>query len=307
MMRQCRVIVRKRALYLFWVVLYIRLSILILMTPYLSYKFEDSASSVSTFDELPLWSAYFGILLLKHLEPKPNLTILDIGSGAGFPVMEIAGRFGASCTCYGLDLWKNANERANQKINNYGLGNVKIIEGSAEAIPFENESIDLIVSNLGINNFENPQQAFNECYRVLKRGGELALTTNLNGHWQKFYDVFEDTLRELNMEEIIIKLKKQQEHRGSVNSISNQFYNSGFKVNRYYEEGFDMKFADGSAFLNHYFVKLGWLQSWKGLTAGQAMEGIFSLLEQKLNAYAAKAGQLTLSVPMAFVEGVKAG
>jgi hypothetical protein len=53
------------------------------MLNYLSYKFEDSENFVNTFDELPLWSASFGFLMLKHLELKHNLTVVDIGSGAG--------------------------------------------------------------------------------------------------------------------------------------------------------------------------------------------------------------------------------
>ena len=124
------------------------------MTEYLSCTFNDSEEFISTFDEAPLWSGTFGLLLLKHLELKPNLTIIDLGSGAGFPLMELAGRLGKSCKLYGLDPWANANKRARQKIKNYTLSNVEIIESSAEHIPFENNSIDLIVSNLGINNFE---------------------------------------------------------------------------------------------------------------------------------------------------------
>ena len=139
------------------------------MSNYLSYTFEDSAGFVETFDELPLWSASFGLLLLKHLELKSNITVLDIGSGAGFPLMELAGRLGDSCKLYGIDHWVNANTRARLKIKNYGLNNVEIIESSAENLPFGNHSVDLVVSNLGINNFENPQRVFEECARVLKK------------------------------------------------------------------------------------------------------------------------------------------
>ena len=62
------------------------------MTDYLKYKFQDTPEFVNTFDELPLWSASFGLLLLKHLELKPNLKVIDIGSGAGFPLLELAAR-----------------------------------------------------------------------------------------------------------------------------------------------------------------------------------------------------------------------
>jgi arsenite methyltransferase len=273
------------------------------MTEYLQYTFTDSPEFVSTFDEMPLWSASFGLLLLKHLQLKPNLTVLDIGSGAGFPLLELAQRLGTSCKCYGIDTWTNANNRAKQKAKNYEVANVTIIEGSAERVPLGNASIDLIVSNLGINNFEHPEKVFKECERLLKRGGKLAITTNLNGHWKEFYNIFEDTLCELGQPDLIMKLKKEEEHRGTVKSISSMFTNNGFVITRHFEEQMEMKFVNGSAFLNHYFVKLGWLSSWTAIIPETDRVPIFTRLEENLNRYADKMGGLTLTVPMAFIEG----
>jgi len=276
------------------------------MTEYLSYKFDDNPDFVETFDEVPLWSTSFGLLLLKHLELKPNLTVIDIGSGAGFPLMEIAERLGKSSKLYGLDPWKNACERARRKIKNYGISNVEIIESSAEQIPFDDNSIDLIVSNLGINNFDQPQVVFKECHRVLKPDGKLALTTNLNGHWKEFYNIFETTLAQLGHDKIIDKLTVHQEHRGTVGSIAKLFTDNGLKIRRHFEETFQMNFLDGSAFLNHHFVKLGWLSSWRGLLPQDDLKEIFTSLEQNLNTYSNKSGKLSLTVPMAFIEGEKA-
>lgn len=275
------------------------------MSTYLSYKFEDTPGFVNTYDELPLWSASFGLMLLEHLEYRTGLTILDIGSGTGFPLMEIASRFGSSCTCYGLDIWKNANNRAKEKTKNYGLDNVEIIEGSAANIPLGDNSVDRIVSNLGINNFDQPAIVFRECNRVLKPGGKLALTTNLYGHWKEFYNIFEHTLKGLGKHEAVSLLEQQQVARGTVSSVSSLFTDNGFKVTRTFEDSFEMKFADGSAFLNHHFVKLGWLASWKTLVKEEEMVQVFAQLEQDLDEYAAHHNGLSLTVPMAFVEGEK--
>jgi arsenite methyltransferase len=272
---------------------------------YLAYKFEDTREFISTFDELPLWSASFGLLLFKHLELKPNLTVLDIGSGAGFPLLELAQRLGPSCTCYGLDPWTNANNRANEKIRNYGITNIKIIEGSASKIPFDDSAIDLIVSNLGINNFEQPEEVFKECCRVLKPGGKLALTTNLNGHWQEFYNVFEEILQKNNRPDLLAKLKAHQEHRGTTATITKLYAGAGMNVTRTFEDKFEMKFLNGSAFLNHYFVKLGWLSSWRDLIPEELQASFFSQIEERLNEIAADKGVLNLTVPMAYMEGQK--
>jgi arsenite methyltransferase len=275
------------------------------MTEYLSYSFNDSEEFINTFDEIPLWSASFGLLLLKHLELMPNLTVIDIGSGTGFPLTELAGRLGNSCKLYGLDPWLNANKRAKQKIKNYNLSNVEIIESSAEEIPFADNTIDLIVSNLGINNFDKPQIVFNECNRVLKPKSKLALTSNLNGHWKEFYNIFYATLKQLKKENLIEALKQDEERRGTVESVSKLFTENGFKVCRHFEENFEMKFLDGSAFLNHNFVKLGWLASWIKLFPTNELKEIFTTLEQNLNDYSIKNKGLTLTVPMTFIEGEK--
>ncbi|MES2780770.1 MAG: class I SAM-dependent methyltransferase [Bacteroidota bacterium] len=275
------------------------------MTAYLNYQFEDNEMFTNTFDEVPLWSASFGLLLLKHLELKPNITLVDIGSGAGFPLTELAGRLGNSCVLYGVDPWVNAVNRAKQKIHNYGYTNIKLIETSAEKLPFTDDSVDIIVSNLGINNFEHPDIVFKECYRVLKGKSQLALTTNLNGHWKEFYEIFYAALRQLGKDDLIVALKKDEDHRGTMDSVATLFTQNGFKVTKQIEEKFEMKFADGSAFLNHHFVKVGWLTTWITLFPKDELTIIFETLEKNLNVYAGANGGLSLSVPMLYMEGEK--
>lgn len=275
------------------------------MTDYLSYSFEDSAAFIDTFDELPLWSAAFGLFLLRHLELQGGLTIVDIGSGTGFPLLELAARCGNSCTLYGIDPWKNANRRAREKIRNYGLQQVSIFEQSANHLPFSDNSVDLIVSNLGLNNFEDPGQVFGECRRVLKPGGRLALSTNLFGHWKELYAIFYDTLYGLGRPDLADKLEEEEKHRSTMESLQRLFQDHHFQVSRIEEDQLEMQFVDGTAFLNHHFVQLGWLDSWRKLFPAEVLTTIFSTVESKLNDDAKAKGSLKLSVPMLFIEGRK--
>jgi len=269
---------------------------------FLNFTFEDTELSADTFDELPLWSAPFGLLMLKRLELRPGLNILDIGSGSGFPIIELSERLGDTCKLYGLDPWSNANKRAIKKINAYKVPNVEIIEGDAEHIPFENAHFDLVISNLGINNFLQPKSVILEIQRVLKPGGRLAITSNLNGHWKEFYSVFYATLKEMGKNDLIPLLKKEEQHRGSPDSILKMFTMNGFIPVKRSRESFMMNFLNGSAFLNHHFIKLGWLGSWKQLFPADDTIEIFKKLEENLNLYSISNNGLSLTVPIIYIE-----
>ena len=274
------------------------------MTDYLNYSFKDSSEFVATYDELPLWSAPFGMLLLDNLELKPNLNILDIGCGTGFPLLEIAQRYGNTCKVTGIDPWANAIERVKEKIISYEIKNASIVKGNAEAMPFEDASFDLIVSNLGINNIAEKDAAFNECYRVLKPGGKLAVTTNLYGHWKEFYKVFNDTLSELHPE-LIPMLDEHEHHRGTLESVSDLFSKHKFTITKYKEETFTMRFLSGTALLNHSFIKMGFMDGWKNIIPDEMRIEFFTQLESNLNNFSAKEGELKLTVPMLYIEGRK--
>ncbi len=188
---------------------------------YLKYQFRDTPATVSTYDEMPLWSASFGLMMLRHIPLKAGITMIDIGCGTGFPLFELAQRLGPTATCYGIDPWENATNRAKEKITNYGLSHVQIFNISAESLPFPDSGTNLVVSNLGINNFTNPGKVIQECSRVLKPDGLVAITTNLNGHWHEFYNIFKSTLAGMGRADLIPKVIAQEEHRGTIDSIRN--------------------------------------------------------------------------------------
>ena len=149
------------------------------------------------YDELPLWSAPFGLLLLDRVPMKSGLTILDVGAGTGFLTLELAQRCGPDARVIAVDPWKAGMSRLRRKLDHLGVGNVVLIEQDATAIELPDASIDLVVSNLGINNFENASAVLESCFRVAKPGARLLLTTNLAGHMSEFYDVYRATLIEL--------------------------------------------------------------------------------------------------------------
>lgn len=265
-----------------------------------SINFDDSM--VCYYDELPLWSSPFGILLLNNIPLKKNSIIVDIGCGTGFPLLELAQRFGQSCKLFGIDPWEKAVDRTHGKMKQYGIENVELIKGIGEEMPFPNEYVDIVISNLGINNFQDPDIVIKECFRVLKLKGKLIFTTNLFGHFDEFYSLFEDVLVELKLLDEVNNLNKHKKKRQSIGDIKEIVKNNNFLVSKIVEDNYKMRFIDGSTFFDHYFIKLAFLQDWKEIINKEKWEQVFYKLEERLNNIAMKNGEIILNVPMAYIE-----
>ena len=160
-------------------------------------------------DELPLWSAPFGLALLDTLRFKKHATVLDIGCGEGFPIIEIASRFGPTCRCIGLDPLGRPLARVVDKKQVYRLPGVHAVQAAAEALPFSAQSVDLVVSNNGTNNVSDISQTFRECRRVMKPDGQLVIAVNTEQTMTEFYQLFEAVLFEQGLAESMAKIKDQ--------------------------------------------------------------------------------------------------
>ena len=142
------------------------------------------------FDEVTLWGARFLIHLLDRIELRGGIRALDLGCASGVPLIELANVHGPSSRFTGIDMWSGALQQARKKIALQGLPNADLVEADGHKLPFRDGVFDLIVSSLGINNFDDPDAVFRECARVASPGARLVLTTNVRGHMRELYDVF---------------------------------------------------------------------------------------------------------------------
>jgi arsenite methyltransferase len=255
------------------------------------------------YDETSFWSARFGALLFDHLEIRRGIRGLDVGCGTGFPLIELAHVHGPSSHFTGIDIWVDALERARVKLELHGLSNVDIVETDAASMPFPNAHFDLVVSNIGINNFRDARAAIRECRRVARTGARLVLTTNAQGHFDALYAVLDAILNQSGLEPARDALRREQQHRHSKHAIMNLFVDGGFTVSRCFEQSFRMRFADGSAMLRHSLVKW-FLDGWRQAVGAENEREVFNALEAELNAAAKRDGCVQMTVPMVYLEGI---
>jgi SAM-dependent methyltransferase len=172
----------------------------------------------------------------------------------------------------------------------------------ASELDLPDASVDLIVSNLGFNNFENREAVLRTCFRVSKPGAPLLLTTNLVGHMAELYDLFRATLEETGRADLLPALQAHIDHRATVPSLVQFLQEGKFEVQDVFTESFRMRFADGTSLLRHHFVRRGFMRGWKAVVPPEALESVFAALERNLNALAGRRGELSLTVPMACIQ-----
>lgn len=277
------------------------------MTKYLENNFDLNAESqADLLDEMPIWSAPFGLKLLDNIDLKKNISALDIGFGVGFPLTEIALRLGETCKIYGIDPWKAAIKRAERKLEFYGLSNVKIIQGEAENIPLADNSIDLITSNNGINNVSDLPKVIDECARIMKPGGQFVQTINLDTTMIEFYEVFKNTLEEENLYELVEKVDRHiYEKRKPLDEFIGLLEKKGFEVKDIIHDKFEYRFVDGTTFLNHYFMRVAFMDSWIKIVPKNRLKEIFTIIENKINKKAEKEGLFRLSIPFVVIDCIR--
>ena len=94
--------------------------------------------------------------------------VLEVAPGPGYLAIEIARLRRFQVT--GLDISRTMVEIATENATTAGVG-VVFRHGDATAMPFADESFDLIVCQAAFKNFRRPVSALNEMHRVLRQGG----------------------------------------------------------------------------------------------------------------------------------------
>jgi len=274
------------------------------MTEYLRAQYDlNDPNCISVIDDLPLWSAPFGMKLLDKVRYKKNINVLDIGFGYGFPLVEIAMRLGRSSKVYGIDPSKAAIERTRLKLKSADVQNAELIEGIAEAMPFKDDFFDLIVSNNGLNNIQDLNKVLAECNRVSKISAQFVFTFNTDTTFVKFYNVFREVLKERGLLECEGRINAHiYSKRRPISEFKDLLSAKGFLIRAIDEDEFAYHFSDGTSMFNHFFIKLAFMEAWKEIVPLNFQDEVFSRIEDKINRITERDPGFDMRVPFITID-----
>ena len=154
-------------------------------------------------------------------------TVLDLGSGGGIDCFLASKAVGPEGWVIGVDMTEEMLELARRNAATVGATNVEFRQGQIEALPVEDNSVDVIISNCVINLSTDKPQVLKEAFRVLKPGGrfrvsDIVLTRPLTVTEEQYLaewagciagamlqDEFEAGLRAAGFEQIELSLKSE--------------------------------------------------------------------------------------------------
>ena len=258
------------------------------------------------WDELPFWSAPFGIALLDRIRFRHGMRILDIGTGTGFPLTELAMRSGKESRVTGLDPDPEAVAHAKRKLFAMGIRNAEVVIGVAEKLPFDDQYFDLITSNNGLNNVAQLPYALEECARVLRPGGQLVETFNLDGTMAVFYGALEEVLLDLGLAGTVDRMHDHiHRKRPSLKEMVSLMEKQGLQIHHVLEESFAYRFINAEALFDHFLIRTAFMGPWLEIVPEERQTTVFQGVRERLDRLAETQGHIELRIPFAIIDSIR--
>jgi len=99
--------------------------------------------------------------------------VVDIGCGAGMDLLLAARSVGPRGRAIGVDMTEAMAARARAGAKSAGLDNVEVRIGDAMALPLDDASVDVVISNGVLNLTPDKSVAYREVFRVLRPRGRF--------------------------------------------------------------------------------------------------------------------------------------
>lgn len=117
---------------------------------------------------------YWRNQLVQRLPQSGNLKVLDLATGTADLAITLA-KQDLVGEVIGVDPSDGMLDVGKKKVSKLEHQKIKLENGNAMELNFEDNSFDVVTISFGIRNFPDPEKGLKEIYRVLKPGGKLLI------------------------------------------------------------------------------------------------------------------------------------
>jgi len=118
---------------------------------------------------------------LDMLDIKPGMTVGEVGGGFGYLVFKLADRVGPSGKVYNEDIWEEALELFQKRMEEKGYDNIEIVLGEPEDCKLPKYSLDYVFIHTVLIGIKEPANLFATIAPSLKPGGKLIIIEQEDG------------------------------------------------------------------------------------------------------------------------------
>ena len=240
-------------------------------------------------DEIaPAYAARFTTLLLRHLRPTSGARVVEVGCATGQLTRELSRRFDDKSHINAFDDAEAFVGEARLKMEGADdlRAPITLRLAAPGALPADDASATLAVSNLAAAAAPNPGGAVEEMARVLAPGGTALLTAPLRGTWVEFLDLFRDVLRESGKGDRLAAVDRYIADLPDADRVSGWLQQAGLVDVGVEVERWEMLFKTSREFLFAPLIDLGPLSQWKRLAGGgDDMQDAFFFTKEAIDTY----------------------
>ncbi|MEY8443755.1 demethylmenaquinone methyltransferase [Lactococcus ileimucosae] len=213
----------------------------------------DKMNAIISFKQHDLWR----LKTMEKMGDLTNLEILDLCCGTGDWTFDLAEAAKSTGKVTGLDFSEKMLEIAQARLENKAYKNMTFVQGNAMALPFEDETFDVVTIGYGLRNTSDYLVVLREIFRVLKLGGKAVCIETSHPTFPVYKQLFElyfkkimpllgkifaGSLREYQW------LQKSAENFPDAQALSVLFSQAGFSEVSYQKHG-------GGVTASHFAIK----------------------------------------------------
>jgi len=248
---------------------------------------EDKLAKIYDAEVVPIWSRRFGRMLMRDLSLPQKAMVLDTNCGSGYPSLDILRRMDEAGRIIAVDSSSPLLDEARTKAGK--LSGKRIFfrsESTLPKLPFADEVYDLVISNAGVQQQDDPEPAVRECARVTKIGGRVIATYPLAGTFGEFYDLFREVLIKGDYKDAIDRLDAYLTRYPPLEQAVAWFEDAGLTDIETEYETFTLLFKSSREFFFAPIIEYGPLSAWKAIAGkGQQMQDVFWQTKAAIDAY----------------------